>query len=376
VNWETETTAPQRAGVAFYFEPELAIALRNGSETPMPSERGEQYAVAAMLWSLVAGEHYLDFSLERAELLRQIIEDGPRPMRRPWAPLEDVLRVALEKDPSRRYPTMRDFANAIADLTIPRARKQSHDLFERLSEASPYFAYRLALERGDAELLALADVASTNAVRPDDELSNVVHALIAAARGDERTKCSAIRDFARVATSLRAVTVLLDEDPALRELGDALHHRMWISAGPSPHWSVVEASLAWSQATVEPPDPRALARLAQLRDEAIPTGRGVRWSWNGADSLAGWCNGSAGFVQLWLTANDVALAESAAWHAWETEDDDTSLCCGPAARALALLALHRRTGDRVWRDRANILAGRITPDAIGVKALVIAALGV
>src|SRR6185436_12155408 len=208
----------------------------------------------------------------------------------------------------------------------------------------------------------------------DDELSHVVHALIAAARGDERTTANAIRDFAHAAaggpTSLRCATVLFDLDPSLRELADAWQHRMW----SRPDWHVVHASLAWSQATVEPPDERALAALERFRSEAIPTGRGACWAWNGADSLAGWCNGSAGFVHLWLAANDLALAEDAAWHAWETRDDETSLCCGPAARALALDALYRRTGDRAWRIRANALASRVSPRGAGARALVIAAL--
>jgi Protein kinase domain/Lanthionine synthetase C-like protein len=371
--------APPRAGIAFYFEPELAAALRTNAPAPMPSEAGEQYAVAAMLWSLVAGDHYLDYSIERAELLRQIAEDGPRPMRAPWGPLEDVLRVALQKEPARRYPSMRQFANALADLTIAPRRAPSVDLIERLTEHSAFFRYRLACERGDAELLALADAASFPCV---DAFDFTIHALIAAARGDERTTSAAIREFVRcapvTAESLRCATVLLDFEPSLREFGDALQHRLW----PSAHWSVAQASLAWSLATVEPPDPRALAALERFRAEAIPTGRGARWPWNGSDSLAGVCNGSAGFVHLWLTAHealgdpaDLALAIDAAWHTWETRDDEPSLCCGPAARAHALVAIDRATGDRAWRERAQSLAAHVIPDARGMRALVVAALG-
>src|SRR6185369_14324894 len=88
--------------------------------------------------------------------------------------------------------------------------------------------------------------------------------------------------------------------------------------------------------------------------------------------MPGWCNGSAGFVHLWLTANEVFaedrfadLAEAAGWDAWDgAEDEGFDLCCGRAGRAYALLALHRATADDAWLRRARSLSD----DALGLIA--------
>ncbi|HEY0782503.1 MAG TPA: lanthionine synthetase LanC family protein, partial [Thermoanaerobaculia bacterium] len=112
-------------------------------------------------------------------------------------------------------------------------------------------------------------------------------------------------------------------------------------------------------------------RASELRVAAEPWRRGVRWRWNdgAADRLAqtmpGWCNGSAGFVYLWTLAyrtwgevRDLDLATSAAWNAWEGEESGGSLCCGSAGRAYALLELARATGETRWQERAVVLADR------------------
>jgi serine/threonine-protein kinase len=80
--------------------------------------------------------------------------------------------------------------------------------------------------------------------------------------------------------------------------------------------------------------------------------------------IGGWCNGSAGFVHLWLRAfsayghpDHLELAHGAAWNAWEAQDGAVeSLCCGLAGRAWALLAMFRATGDAAWWTRARALA--------------------
>jgi serine/threonine-protein kinase len=89
-------------------------------------------------------------------------------------------------------------------------------------------------------------------------------------------------------------------------------------------------------------------------------------------TMPGWCNGSAGFVPLWvLAARELGdspwreLAEGAAWNVWEAPDLTASLCCGLAGRGYALLHLYRHLdrdyrdgGGREWLDRARALADR------------------
>lgn len=79
--------------------------------------------------------------------------------------------------------------------------------------------------------------------------------------------------------------------------------------------------------------------------------------------MAGWCNGSAGYVFLWTAAAQVLgddshldMARGAAWNAWESAQREGSLCCGLVGRAYALLELFRVTGESVWLDRACDLA--------------------
>ncbi|MEM1206576.1 MAG: lanthionine synthetase LanC family protein [Acidobacteriota bacterium] len=118
-----QTAVAPRPGVAFYYEPELAAAMQGGSPTPAPSPAGEQFAVGALLYTLVAGTHYTDFGLERSRLLAQVVEEPPLPLAErgvpPWREMEVVLGRALEKDPDRRYGSMADFGAALDGLPVP-----------------------------------------------------------------------------------------------------------------------------------------------------------------------------------------------------------------------------------------------------------------
>ncbi len=128
-------TPPERGGVAFYFEPEWARQLlADGSSVPA-SARGEQFAVAALLYLLATRQHYVDFTLEREEMLRQICDAPPLPFASrgvsPWPALEQTLCRALSKDPAARFPDMAAFSAALdacvdADLAVPTATPR-HD---------------------------------------------------------------------------------------------------------------------------------------------------------------------------------------------------------------------------------------------------------
>lgn len=110
-------TAPPRGGVALYFDPQYAAAQRDGTALPPASFASDQYSVGALVYLLVTGSHYLDPSLDRAELLRQIIEDEPLPFvrrgRRPWPEVERALQRALQKDSGARFESMSMFAAAV-----------------------------------------------------------------------------------------------------------------------------------------------------------------------------------------------------------------------------------------------------------------------
>src|SRR5262249_27756510 len=121
------------------------------------------------------------------------------------------------------------------------------------------------------------------------------------------------------------------------------------------------AAMCWCRASGREVTPAMQERLQQLARCAEPTGRGVRWRrttrGRTPDYMPGWCNGTAGFVQLWTLSSSMLreeryrmLAEKAAWNAWEEPDTVANLCCGLAGRAYGLLNLYRASGDREWFD--------------------------
>ena len=473
----------RRGAVELFADPELAAAQRAGDPLPPVSAEGEQYSVAALLYSLLTGAYTHNFVLEREGMWRQLAEDPPLPFSAHSGPalpaVERTLRRALAKDPSARFESMAAFAGAFrqaaaSDASLgsardagafgPReiARMVRDDVLMRLAPAefvtlpvvepptssvnngAAGFAYallRMARQRGDERMLAAADVWITRAVRdvaqaPDAALFNpeldltsdvigrsslshmpagvhCVEALVAHARGDERALRLALGAFAVSAGGPRTDVdvafgraglllgcTLLHEAPgiaALEEgrgivaLGNDLAAELTTilsdeAPGSSPSLSplgaahgwagVLFALLRWHTVTGAALPSALRTRLDELAALATPVGRGVCWPRTterlpAEDGLrASWCNGSAGFVSLWLQAEQSfgtprygALAEAAGWTTFDAPPAGGDLCCGLAGRAYALMGLYRHTGDRRWWSRAAELgeraAGRI-----------------
>jgi len=461
---------PGRAGVGFFFEPEYAAAVRAGRQVPEAVPAGEQHAVAALLYLLLTGSHYLDFSLGRDEMLRQISEEPPLPFAargvEPWPEVEVVLARGLAKAPDERFPAMAALADALAAVPPPRAAKprpadlsRAEALLARVLDRtgldgallreglpSPPRAsvkggaaglacalYRIALAREDPGLLCQADLWAEKAVREEGDEAyfnratdivpevvgrvspfhgptgpRCVQAFVAHAQGSPGTQRRAVKEFLAAARHpcpnpdltlgrsglLLASALLLDISPGeagdppsgLTELGDELLAGIWeeIDALPPipecterPNLGIAHgwagylyASLRWCRSAGRPLPPGLGERLAQLGACARPRGRGLCWPWRGENerdhgTMPGWCNGSAGFVFLWTLAHRSlgdpawrALAEGAAWNAWESPEGSGNLCCGFAGRAYALLNFHRHGGGEEWLARARGLADR------------------
>ena len=256
-HWHDGTA--ERAGVSFFFEPEFARAVLEGAPPPPASLAGEQYGLAAMLYLLLTGSHYLDFSLEKSKMLRQIAEVPVTPFAQhgvdAWPDAERHLGKALSKDPTTRFSSTRDFARAWQGVGIPQPAALAApdedtklkgilgDLLSMVAMRGPlmtggplaapatslnygsagiaYALYRIACASEDAKLLALADVWSARALREigddrgfynqDLEITHqtvgrsslyhspagvyAVEALIAQARGDVAVQCAATEAF-------------------------------------------------------------------------------------------------------------------------------------------------------------------------------------
>jgi len=110
----------RRKGVAEFYEPEFADAIAKKLPHPDPSEKGEQYIVAALLYRIITGQHYLKLSGVADEMLNQITLDMPRTFvelgRTAWPDVEGVLSIALQKNPATRYASMEKFFEAFSSV--------------------------------------------------------------------------------------------------------------------------------------------------------------------------------------------------------------------------------------------------------------------
>ena len=483
-------TEPCRGGIAFFLDPEYAAAMRAGKPLPPVSKAGEQYSLAVLIYHLLTGLHYLDFSLEQDEMLRQIMEDAPLPFEAAWPAVEEVLARALSKRPADRYADTADFAAALhtagrlepdpADEKPPQVGTHAQgvhaqallaDFLARLDLNGSVFTsglprppvasinmgaagiahvlYRIACSRGDPALLALADIWSKRAAQrvgdeagfynPEIELSAetvgrisvyhtptgvfAVQALIAQARGDRAAGEMAVHRFIAAADQpcemldvtlgksglLVAGALLCEalsdrataERTGLLELGHAVLQSIWqtldayppiaaarelTNLGMAHGWGgLLYAALRWCGVTGASLPTHIPERLQQLAALAEPVGRGVHWRWQldrPGVYMPGWCNGSAGYVLLWMLAHQATgepayhrLAEKAAWNCWEDPAQVATLCCGLTGRAYALLHLYKHTGDRAWLRKAHHALARLEYQRAALRGLDDAASG-
>lgn len=460
-----------RGGMYFFFEPEYVAAQRQGIMLP-PSAAGEQYSVAALLYLLLSGSHYLDFRFDREEMTRQVENDRPLPFAGrglpPWPDVEQILFRALEKDPSQRHASVQEMAallaaardaarrESLATPLSPEAGALLETTLQSFARGGAMFAtryptapkasinygcagaaaglLRIAETRSDPALLALAGVWSSRAVAlidsedayynaagelPHALLGDItpyhtesgIHAaaaMIAAAMGDTPALRRALGAFLVASNrpcanldltlgrsgSLLAAAMLLplgEEHPEaapLRAFGSATMQEIWDELDTHPPlelspentylgiahgWAgFLYAALRWSAAAGDPLPPRLVERLHQYAALKTSKGRGAYWpvTTGSEPIMSGWCNGTAGQVFLFTLAHRLLgddhwlqLAESAAWNNWDEPRIATTLCCGTAGRAYALINLYKHTGATDWLSRARQLANHAAANA-------------
>lgn len=377
-----------RGGMYYFFEPEYLASLYGPAQLPA-SHAGEQYALAAMVYLILTGKHYLEFRFDREEMMRQSREDPPLPFAArgvaPWPEVESILQRALSKDPSARYPNVRMFVEALRAIRYEVPEVSTALVDEELAALdyplAPHASVnygaagaalgvlRIAEARGDATLLAKAEVWQTRAAQftndrtgwynEDDEMPesmigpispyhtaaglHAVAAMIAWSRADGTALKRATRNFmlassqpceqidltlGRFGTLLVSALIFNDD---LRAFGDATMHELWSRLDALPPiaqqkretylgiahgWSgYLYATLRWCLASSTPLPASFIARLEQLAALRIARGRGAWWPRTLAgtmnDMMPGWCNGAAGHVFTFTTA--FAATHDARW---------------------------------------------------------------
>lgn len=229
---QSATTALTRAGVAYFYEPELARALQAGSPMPPVTFQGEQYSLAALVYFLLTGVHYVQLSAEHDVLLSQVVHQRPLPFvahgLEPWPSVEAVLAKAMAKEPAHRFLGIAPLADAFADATCAKSPAMTPpgpaeaalrlvDRFtleaDRVGARAPqaagapvhppsavdlaWFAYRVALARECPHWLASADIwaCESQAGGEGSWAAEAVAAAIHRARGDGAARARAVQSF-------------------------------------------------------------------------------------------------------------------------------------------------------------------------------------
>lgn len=131
---DDRSQTPARQGVAQYFEPEFARSVLTGASNPRATFHSDQYALAAVLYLLLAGQHHLPLSTHKTAMLRQIAYEQPilDDELVVSSGLDTVLRRALATESDRRHSSTAEFGRAFR-----RAVGDSEDASEPHNGAEP-----------------------------------------------------------------------------------------------------------------------------------------------------------------------------------------------------------------------------------------------
>ena len=398
-----------RGGMYYFFEPELVAGQRQGMQL-RPTEAGEQYSVAALLYLLVTGHHYLDFRYDREEMARQVESEPPLPFAKrgipPWPEVEAILFRALEKDPARRHASMSEMAALLAAARDAAVREaldapvsaQAHALLEAtlqsFARGGTMFAtryptaptasinygaagasvglLRIAETRSDPALLALAAVWSSRALAligtdgayanadaelPADLLGDVtpyhtesgIHAaaaMVAAAFGHTQLQQQATQAF--LAASRRPCAEI---DLTLGRSGSLLAAALLLPITDEPSdlraFGAETMRTIWDALDARPP-------LATSNDSL-----GMAHGWAGyLYATLRWCEVSGDALPARLVerlhehaARHTPTGRGATWRATMS-----GWCNGSAGQVFLFTLAHRILGDDEWLRLAELAA--------------------
>ena len=352
---EPSEANPERAGIAYFYDPQMAIALLAGMVPPAPSTVAEQYALGVLVYLLLTGLYPVEPAAEHSELLTRIVTRPPLPFAARGVDasprVESVLHQALAKEEKARFTNTSDFALALRKAGTPRCRQiHGYACVERMIESlrkgeslpgrqsPPHLAWvslRAALARSDPELLAVASYWASQ------EKAELQAAAIACHVAFAQSNRLAVQDASQVFIS--AASKLKDDESrcqALLEAAALLEHSVSFKLDHVKEWTTALLGEIWETAARPASMVHAALALARTGTVALPAGTyeeleriklGSAWLWGDA-------------YDQWQQASHAKRASAA------------ELPRDRLMRGLTLLRLHQVTGDMRWVGKARRIA--------------------
>lgn len=408
-----------------YLEPEAAARLRE-EELPHLTSAGETCSLTLVLAEAISGRPARALPALREDALTQIASHTPdirtgiaaidRVLQRAVSPLDEgrasiaELKAGLEKIRETRPGFLTVPEPPISEPSVDAAvlmlrRAELHDdphclaaaglCLRRADESrrfgddtsSPLYSLigRAVLRARIAYAMRRFDTARDELVKLTGFASNPRDSaeLFSGSAGDLAHLSRLYADYgpadARLADLITPMATLLDLQ--LSRLETALDR---LEKGAPTHLGMahglcgqIYSALKASEVLGHAPGPSIRRGLDALAARAVPVARGVAWPGTvhpvsgqpvTADHAPGWCNGSAGFLILWIIAARLipdprfqSLAKAAAHYTLGHPDRTPNLCCGLAGRAIALSKYADWMGAETWRRAAQRMAATCGP---------------
>lgn len=123
---------PIRAANPYFRAPDLAAAELARSERPEPTIASEIYGIGAVLYMMLTGRAYTDFSLEQDVQMKEVLSNPMIPFSQrglvAWPDYENLLRAMLEKDASMRIQSIDDCIGRCEAVQPPSLGSSSGEL--------------------------------------------------------------------------------------------------------------------------------------------------------------------------------------------------------------------------------------------------------
>lgn len=363
------TKDPNRAGIAHYYDPQMAAAILNETIAPAASLKSEQYALASLAYLLLTGLHPIDPAAEQTELLRRIVERPMLPfaMRgiKAWPGIEMVLRRALAKKEKDRFPQTSAFSRALRNVKIvrrgtTRSSKEVEKIVKMLKDGASkeittikphvfsWLALRGALALGDPELLAIADLWSEKSENGLEEYC--VAASVAHARSDHK------KEYSKLAAFIDKIDRMTDYFEKCQVLIQAAH----IFQDRNTQEKNVHNLVEWFTASYREFNDRAKGEEALLHVGLILEKAGVMIL--PADFRERIHALKRGSFWFWGLSYEVLQKQEYLEQALSVKLSGDTLSLG-----LAYLRLHQLTGQMRWVYKARQLVPHLNKEAISVE---------